>query len=60
MTEDMLKEATIVCCNVHPVAILNLLEGTVIGADGDMAEFSVSGAKAVFILSPQQIVDMHR
>lgn len=58
ITEDMLKEATIVCCNVHPVAILNLLEGTVIGADDDMAEFSVSGAKAVFILPPQQIADM--
>ena len=59
VSDEEIQQAVISCTNLQPVAVLNLLNGTVVNATEKLATLDAeAGKKAAFILPSQEVKDM--
>ena len=55
VTEEDLNKAVISCQNVKPIAVVNLLKGVTVAAEGELTNLSNAGKKANFIIPAQEV-----
>ena len=58
ITDEQLNQATVICRNYQPVAVLNLLEGKAVAAKGEKTASEKSGKAVNFIIPAQSVGTM--